>query len=966
MTPAKTDDFVEKLRVAFDDDNNDSKLNKICTDIAKDIENGKIKLFQVIEQLGGFLTSKDVNIRENGIKSVTIILDKINKNYLNEQEVELLSSFYCDRLKDHHSVIPAVIQGILSIVQMKNLPKTSAPKIFHGLFNDLRCQSELQTTRKNIFLILKRVLSRDLDNLKLMGPDFVYGVISSMDGESDPRNLMILFDTLPIFLREFPLGHLTEEMFEVLACYFPVDFNSAGKDGQEITREDLARGLENCLTQVPEFGEFVLPLAIEKLDSNLKTARSDALNLLIRGLKTYGSEILKKHVDELWPLLRRDLLPGTDQELKLKSYEVIIQATQIFSDDKISLENFISRIVVDLKSSLGDVQLNLYWPSIKILENIAQSHVNACHYILKLIVPLCLGQYGTKTTSSDKIHVIETLNNFLLVSENLGVKISDIPELKWTDIPGLYLNELSTKEIPLKSKLIDGLSMQKSSLSKNQRHLIYEKISQEIDYKSNENLMATCYNTLRTFAKLYPTEILALIDEKLKSSDKDSWKVRKNRLNTLAEISTLSCIGTTTLPILVDIITSDDNDMSLASLNCLYKIVSSDNCDFDVHKFLYERCDVVARLLTITSVFKQNRKIISDILPLIIRKLNVEQQREIISNFVGIVTGILDCNVETLESVATPLMPCNIFFYSEDKFVEVFRKLVDCSIKYKDDKIKMSSCRLISTFVNKMEASPCLERFLNSLRELILEILESDDSDLDCKKSAVILHTWVTKALTASGNRRAQDFIDYQLNILKNNSIGEFAAHQFGFFVDSNDKTLSEDNHCIIKLFYKQRIFQNVIQQNSLFDDSSRRNYLIAFIYLLKEIPEDILLMNLSKLVPLLIECLSLDDKQVILSALKILKLLLDTKNKIFVEEIQNFITTCLKLTTYPDMNVRIAAHDCLYSYCNYSTIDIKPYREDILEKLSETIDDNKRLVRQAAVKARTRWFLVGSPGEPE
>lgn len=35
MTPAKTDDFVEKLRVAFDDDNNESKLNKICTDIVK-------------------------------------------------------------------------------------------------------------------------------------------------------------------------------------------------------------------------------------------------------------------------------------------------------------------------------------------------------------------------------------------------------------------------------------------------------------------------------------------------------------------------------------------------------------------------------------------------------------------------------------------------------------------------------------------------------------------------------------------------------------------------------------------------------------------------------------------------------------------------------------------------------------------------------------------------------------------
>jgi hypothetical protein len=62
--------------------------------------------------------------------------------------------------------------------------------------------------------------------LKLLGPDFVFGVISMVDGERDPRNLLQLFGMLPQFIRMFPLGHLTEEMFDVVSCYFPVDFYS--------------------------------------------------------------------------------------------------------------------------------------------------------------------------------------------------------------------------------------------------------------------------------------------------------------------------------------------------------------------------------------------------------------------------------------------------------------------------------------------------------------------------------------------------------------------------------------------------------------------------------------------------------------------------------------------------------------------------------------------------------------------
>lgn len=102
-----------------------------------------------------------------------------------------------------------------------------------------------------------------------MGPDFVYGFINAMDGERDPRILVMLFDFLPKFLQTFPLGHLDEEAFEVIACYFPIDFNPSPNDAGAVTRELLAEKLAKCLCAHESFAEGCLNLFIEKLDSSV-------------------------------------------------------------------------------------------------------------------------------------------------------------------------------------------------------------------------------------------------------------------------------------------------------------------------------------------------------------------------------------------------------------------------------------------------------------------------------------------------------------------------------------------------------------------------------------------------------------------------------------------------------------------------------------------------------------------------
>lgn len=69
-----------------------------------------------MEELGPFVTEKDVKIREKGICALSIILFYLPKDFLNEAELGFITSFYCDRLKDHHNIIPVVLKGILSIV----------------------------------------------------------------------------------------------------------------------------------------------------------------------------------------------------------------------------------------------------------------------------------------------------------------------------------------------------------------------------------------------------------------------------------------------------------------------------------------------------------------------------------------------------------------------------------------------------------------------------------------------------------------------------------------------------------------------------------------------------------------------------------------------------------------------------------------------------------------------------------
>lgn len=215
------------------------------------------------------------------MKFLSDLLIGLPSDLLDDKQLTFISTFYCDRMKDHHSIVPPVVDGLVAIVKMKNLPRTAPVLILQQLFANIPCQSQVRGDRANIFLVIQHLSDDFHPELETMGADFVYGVIQACEGERDPRNLVFLFDFLPRFIATYSLRHLAEEMFEVFSCYFPIDFHPSPNDPQAITRDGLAEKLSTCLCATKEFADNCFTLALEKLDSDLNVAKLDSLNLLV-------------------------------------------------------------------------------------------------------------------------------------------------------------------------------------------------------------------------------------------------------------------------------------------------------------------------------------------------------------------------------------------------------------------------------------------------------------------------------------------------------------------------------------------------------------------------------------------------------------------------------------------------------------------------------------------------------------
>lgn len=161
------------------------------------------------------------------------------------------------------------------------------------------------------------------------------------------------------------------------------------------------------------------------MDSNLKVAKLDSLQVLIEGAGIFGAKRLQPHLREIWQILQKEILQNVDLEVKqlaLTCTTALIKA--LTEEDKSISSDFVEEIIINAKWALCNASLsNSVKDTEKLLEAVAKASREMCEKVLCAIVPACLMQYSTKTELQDKVFLLETFNRFISIANEYGLSI---------------------------------------------------------------------------------------------------------------------------------------------------------------------------------------------------------------------------------------------------------------------------------------------------------------------------------------------------------------------------------------------------------------------------------------------------------------------------------------------------------------------------------------------------------------
>lgn len=122
--------------------------------ILPDIQNKTLDVVEFLEAFRPFVLATSPETRAKGVQLFSLTLVELPNDFLSTEQVEPITTFYCDRMKDHHSVLPSTLIGLEALVKMTNLPDAFSAHILRAMFENVTCQSQQRQDRATIFRIM--------------------------------------------------------------------------------------------------------------------------------------------------------------------------------------------------------------------------------------------------------------------------------------------------------------------------------------------------------------------------------------------------------------------------------------------------------------------------------------------------------------------------------------------------------------------------------------------------------------------------------------------------------------------------------------------------------------------------------------------------------------------------------------------------------------------------------------------
>lgn len=929
-------------------DSDDFQLQ--CNKLSKDIVDKQKTILNVIENLNSYLTDQSHHKREYGTHILSEVISKLSSDALSLQELHFINKFYTDRLRDHHEVIPAVLRGVLALMSQKNYPDGGCTEMLSSLFQNVSCQQQQRGDRYNIYCIFKHCLEFRSDEIKSMGLDFVYGFISAIDSEKDPRNLVFLFGWLPQLIRTVSLGHLKEEMFETVSCYFPIDFRVSAQDSMGITREALAEVLAPCLCAIDDFASDCIGLALEKLGSSMRIAKLDSLNVLKMGCGVFSEESFLLHSTELWASIQKEVYSASGdyeiESLALDTLSAIV--SRISSSNTDTFKALLSNITDTSKLNLRP-DAKLFSATGKILEAVTKSSKVSAEHVIKQCIPLMMNTYQIVSTIPERLIVFQQLISIVAIYSK-SYNLNEMEELKL--IPNLCLQAAIEDHPQIRALGLKSLGILHNALSEEIRVNFYKSMRVYLVIKQERIVREAFHHCLIQLTSSYTKEVLPVIQEVQISSEDDLIVF----MDCLVEIALISddifqflfqkCIG-------------DDLNTSTHAFSALKQVfIKEESVEFlenYLQKFdlLNVLIDWVFSKLELLNTRDKMMKDVGEVLRVIVSCHNCDKQRIIVEKHLNRVIELfgldkIDVSVFVLSGLIVRL---------DREVLSDFRMpdfIIEIATKTTSELVQVEAFQLIANYLNKLDSEDEITR--------ILVAIETSSTNVDIARQ-VGLCTWVTKALVMRSHPQTDKWINLMVSSLKMHAP---AAMGFKIVLDESYDALSTKSNCQKRLLYKQRFFtQSTKYINEAYDETTTA-HLCAIAYMLEEIPQTIIKMQFEQLIRFI--SLGLDtvtELKPLTAIFTTLDNLLQKKDPLMESYIQTLLPRFLKLSAFKDsMYVRCSAIMCVsgYATAGYPLHKVLPFKSDVIVALGKCLDDPKRLVRNKAVAARMYWYIMDEP----
>ncbi|KAI8144181.1 Dos2-interacting transcription regulator of RNA-Pol-II-domain-containing protein [Fennellomyces sp. T-0311] len=793
-----------------------------------------------------------------------------SRSTIDDAAANELVEFACQRLSQP-SVSARCIDMIKSLVD-GSISSTSASMICESMINNLPKQKLHQDSRHKILIIIEKLLQSHVEALRNASFDFVGGFITVVDGEKDPRNLLIAFELVHDVIAKFDISSHIEDLFDFIFCYFPITFKPPPNDPYRITTEDLKNGLRQCLASTPYFANFATPLLIEKLLTSTGSAKKDTMETIGLCAPAYGAHALLPHVQSIFDVLSKEVYNASSVSMESTALETIHSVVATLASG-ICVADIREPVEKAIRSLLDPCVTQLQHPESKnaksagyILRAAASAADPACACVVHTIVPMLTGLLRADDTPVRRKAIVDIFNEILKGSNSLYGSLDESPRDSMDEdiasplatykreILAALMSALLAEDEHLRLSGIKGIRMivvMKQFLLPNEmQNTLHHLVRIYISYKEDQT-SRLALATLVTICKLNPSSIEHNVVQALLSrlSNDKAVDVFLHSLEALDALAFQPQVARTVIPSLLEklggYLGRKDQSMDFHYAHSLTRSIlsairatSKDSQIVELaQRVVFPRLllESIKAALGLSDAWQLDKEIIdlwAMIFAVILRSSNSSYQQVVISDaFKIFLYGDLStvplqvdqCQPLLLTPCRTPLRDISVLFpaIAGNCRREVEAPVSSCpellgSIVAKvtaQDFIftqKLAIARLVGSIANKCMNVQMPDSIKTLVSTRLIPMINDTSSPEASRRTSVFLVSWLAKALLIKGHPFGFELLDSLVKQLDSaGDLGEEAAESFIVILHDDDLVLTKAAFANISILYKQRVFNH-------------------------------------------------------------------------------------------------------------------------------------------------------------